>query len=353
MTWRPKELFTEALRNLGPTHLGVGLVLTFLLTVFGLLTFDQARTALEQEWGRQDLGGLVWLAAATPEAPLDGTTCESLNRYGGVAAAGGTTLASAPSVRTLPQTPSIPTKGITPNALKVWATTSSTTGVILGVDLEQLGVLSVGSRIQDSNGNEATVQTRTAPTVRPDQFTSHLLVISQPNQPLLDCWIRMEPGAVQHGEEILKYAFGSVPGAQIKPYLSSSSGSATPGQQWHSFADKVPWIPSAALLALVLAFGVWSRRTELAIYQAFGSARSIVAALISIETVLIVVPALAAAVLLTVTLAAVTVHSPLGADTVSLIWRTLTSTALLGFALGTPLAVLATTGRVTDQLKDR
>lgn len=163
----------------------------------------------------------------------------------------------------------------------------------------------------------------------------------------------MEPGATHHGREILQYAFGANSNTQIIPYLAPESGTASPSQQWHAYADKHPWIATSALVALVLAFSIWSRRSELAVYRAFGTPRSVIAGLISLETALIVIPATAVAILLTITISAISIGAPLGTDTVGLLLRTLASTALLGFALGTPLALIATKGRVTDQLKDR
>ncbi len=77
MIWRPRELLTEAQRNLSPHPIGAGLVITALLTVFGVLTFGQSRAALEQEWSRQESGGLVWSAVGSPGVPLDGAICES------------------------------------------------------------------------------------------------------------------------------------------------------------------------------------------------------------------------------------------------------------------------------------
>lgn len=353
MSWRPRELVTEAVRNLGPHQLGAGLVIALILTVFGLLTLGQARSALTQEWSRQEAGGLVWSASAVPESPLSGATCESLNQYGGVAAAGGITVEPPGDVRILPQTPALPAKGVTPHALRVWAANSPTTGVIIGTDLEELYRASRGSVIHDSSGVQATIDARTSPTVRPDQLNSHLLVVTHSDQSLTDCWVRMEPGAAPYGEELLKYAFGQNPGVQIVPYLAPLTGTSNPSQQWHSYADSHPWVLAGVLVALVLTFSVWSRRGEIAIYRAFGTPRTVVAALIALEAVLIILPAAAAAVLLSTTISAIAIDSTLGADPVQMTCRALASAALLGLALSIPLALLATRGNVTTQLKDR
>ena len=120
MTWKPLQLLTEALRNLGPSQLSLGILVTLILSATGALTLSQAQSAVNQTRNFNDQGGLVWVASGNAENPLDGAKCDNLNFSEGVAAAGGIAVDDLLGVKVLAETPYLPVKGVTRGTLRVW-----------------------------------------------------------------------------------------------------------------------------------------------------------------------------------------------------------------------------------------
>lgn len=88
--WRPKEVISEARRNVGPAHLAFGFLATLILVGVMGYCLVAAQQALQQEASRQDAGSLIWVATPVdPALPLDGRTCTNLGSWNGVVSAGG------------------------------------------------------------------------------------------------------------------------------------------------------------------------------------------------------------------------------------------------------------------------
>ncbi len=350
--WRLDELAAEARRNLGPRHAMTG-VLAFLVLA-AVLTFVvvQAQQALDQEAQRRAGGSLVWTISADDGTTLPGTTCTRLSLTPGIAAAGGVAATAPGPFYPYPGARPVQASGLTATAVQVFDPTAAPGTATLGADLQALGTVGPRGWLHDADGNRIVqLQTTVSDTVPLGLLTSGITVPAPGDAPLTQCWIRTTPGAVDAGRDLLAYAFAGLP-ASITPFSPPATDVLGPADQWRAAIGLHPWAVGAILLGLVGALVTWSRRTELAVYRAFGTTTATLTALVAIELALVLVPALAAAVLATTTLLAATI----GAVTIPVLTVALTqaaAAALTGYALAVALTPPVLRGRVTDQLKDR
>lgn len=352
MTWKFKEILSEAVRNLGPNQIGTGIVATIVLLAFGALTVMQAQAAVVQTVERQEAGGQVWTAFANADAPLSGAKCEALNQSRGVLAAGGIVIDESLNIST-EYGIRIPLTVMTPHALWVWDSSVPLNAVIVGSDLEKIGYVSVGTEIVDEEGNIAQVSARTSRVVRSDVFTSKLSIPTFADQDIHQCWIKMEASSNALGGDLLSYTFGQIDGVQIAPFLPETEGIASPSQQWHAFVDVSPWAMVALTIALALTFGMWNRRAELAIYRTFGTSRAALAVLTALESIGVLVPAVSVSLLFLLAGFGGIGGQPVGSDIVQVLVYSLIAAACGGLALSIPLGLVVTAGSITTQLKDR
>jgi hypothetical protein len=351
-TWRLSELVREARGNLGPRQVLFGAVAVVVLSSLGILTGLSATRALEQERDRRAAGGLTWVADRSDERPLAAASCEALNRVDGVAAAGGVVDGIAVSVYPFVGANPLPVRQVTPHALAAWTDEHYGTTLVLGRDLEALGQAALGSTIVNESGTEVgIIGARLDPAVPVGALRASVLVTVAPTAPLSACWVRMQPGAYSVGGQVLGPAFAGQ-GARVSEFLPASRG-PSPYERWADFAGIQPWIAAGALLVIVAALLAWTRRSELAVYRAFGTTRRQLAVVLWIETLAVLVVAASLAGSLSLLVVGSADGGGLERDVSAIMLRLITAAAALTLAVAPALSVLMQRGNLADQLKDR
>lgn len=351
--WRPDELAVEARRNLGPAHAVLGVLAAAVIAAAIALVLLQGHRALAQEAERRAAGSLVWTATASDAVTsLDGTTCARLSTLPGVAAAGGQVSQAPTGMYAFPGARPLPVIGLTPGAVQVFAPTAPWAATTVGADLAALGEIGPGSWLVDSTGARVVQIDTLLGSAPVGALSSAVTIPAAPDAPLDACWLRMQPAAVAYGRDVLLAAY---PGgaATITPFVREQAGQITPLQQWERTIALRPWLAAGAVIAVTAGLLLWSRRTELAIYRAFGTPRSALLALVTTELTLVLIPALAGGVLLASVAFAAWTRTGAPGPLIATALAQGVAAALLGLAVALVPAVLVTRGGLTDVLRDR
>lgn len=350
--WRPDELAAEARRNLGPRHAMTAALAFLVLAAVLAFVVVQAQQALAQEAQRRVGGSLVWTITADDGITFPGTACTRLALVPGIAAAGGVTATAPGPFYPYPGSRSVQAVGLTGSAVQVFYPDAPPSTATLGADLQSLGTVGPGGWLHDADGDRvARLDTTVPATVPLGLLTSGVTVPAPADAPLSQCWIRTEPGAVETGHDVLAYTFTGLP-ATIAPFSPPAADVLGPADQWRAAVALQPWAVGAILLGLVATLATWSRRTELAVYRAFGTTTATLTTLVAVELALVLAPALAAAVLVTTTVLAAT-NGGIASPVLTVALTQAAAAALAGYALAVAFTPLVLRGRVTDQLKDR
>ncbi|WP_341360909.1 hypothetical protein V5H98_07380 [Georgenia sp. M64] len=353
MTWHLRELAHEAWANQGPRQLILALIALGTLAGIAILTGLQAIRAIDQESARREGGSLVWMAIADEDAALDSVVCDDLNDGRGVAAAGGVFAAMPPTLTAFSGGPPVPTAYVTPRATTVWTPHDLSGQVVLGRDLAKTRSVGVGSALRTADGaSTVIVDAQTTGAVAHAGARSRVLIPRAPGGLLTECWVRMEPGAINSGENLLRFAFAGEH-ADIVPFTPAISGVLSPSQQWRAFAATYPWVAGGVVLGLVGVLLAWSRRSELAVYRTFGTTRAEVALMLWIEAAIAMVPAAFLAATAAMLYLSAIEGGPVLREVLVVLARTIGAAAAIALALIPPGAVVAMRGRLVDQLKDR
>ena len=354
-----RSLAREALRNLGPRHLAVGLISAGLLGASGTLVAAQAASALVQEQAIIDAGGTVWWVQSDASGdPVPVRICADLGRSGGVFSAGGV----GESLDTWevaglgsPVSVDLGTVGL----WSAWGRSDLDGQLVVGSDLAELGTVGVGTRL--ANGREEVVVTaRTDALIQPSRLRANVTIPHVADFVMSECWVRMEPAAFESGYELVVSAFAGYP-VKIQAFAERSAGVLTPAEQWNQFASMPLWVFAGLLCGATVSLLAWTRRTELAVYRAFGTTKAELLALISTESALILTPATAIAIGAQLWLAATNSGlltlgagdtQPL-ADAILVGARTTVAGALLGWLFGSLAGSMTSGGHIVQALKDR
>lgn len=351
--WRPDQLAVEARRNLGPAHAVLGLLTAVVVGPILAFLLLQGHRALLQEAERRAGGSLVWTATATdPTAPLDGGVCTRLVTLPGVAASGGQSAAPLPALSAYPGGRALPVVGLTPGAVQVFVPSAPWAAVTVGSDLAVLGEVGPGSWLIDAQGARVSAVGTLLVGAPVGALSSSVTVPVLPGAPLAECWVRLEPAAVDHGRDILMSAFPNGTAA-VAPFLREQAGAVAPLQQWRRAVGMEPWLVGGALIAATATLLLWTRRTELAVYRAFGTPRSTLLVLVAGELVLVLVPALAAGVLLGSVGFAAAARSGASSALVAVALAQASAAVLVGLAAAVLSAGIVVRGGLTDVLRDR
>ncbi|VDG76421.1 Uncharacterised protein [Actinobaculum suis] len=351
MSWKLRELLVEAWRDLGIRQILAACLLGILLATVGILTAAQAQRAVAQTEARVAAGSFIWTAIAAPEQTLEGSVCESLVGQTGISAAGGVIAGEPPILRLVPETPPLPVQEITPGLIAVWEPGYVAQGAILGTDLESVGRVGVGSSVVAENGHTVEVWERTPPAAKSDSMRARLNLVTPPNRPVRECWIRTVAGAEAWGGEVLAAAFPD-PSVKITPFVRAASGLETPAQQWRGFAGLRVWIIGGVLGGIVITFAHWTRRAHIAVYRAFGTGTGPLLALFGFQNFLLLVPTFCLSYLLSC-FAGYVFSSSLGYDVARSIACTIGAATLITLVWGTIGSALIARGSIASALRDR
>ncbi|MCL2788018.1 MAG: hypothetical protein FWD59_05920 [Micrococcales bacterium] len=358
MTWRLRELLTEARSGIGPRGIAVGLIALTGLAAAATVSGMQAEGAIRQENSLRRDGSLVVAVQYRDgedmerQRPLKGRDCERLNGLGGVQAAGGILLERPPAPVPFPEGPGIPALHVTPHALTVWQAEAPMDEIVIGPDLEDLGTVTVGTALIWDAGPAYQVGSRADAYIPHSGLRSAVMIPHHADANLSECWIKVSPGNQRLGLELATAVFSQAQ-VEIVPWLTAQTQTLSPTQQWHAFVDWHPWFAVAVFLALVIFVITWSRRSEMAVYRAFGTTNGELTLLITAETAVVLLPAALVACAISVTVTAGLADGTIPTDLASVIVRILGSTTLLTLGLTPVAARLAIRGTIADQLKDR
>ncbi|HLS63891.1 MAG TPA: hypothetical protein VK060_10965 [Ruania sp.] len=348
--WRPDQLLGEALRNLGTAHRILGVVIALVLAGVSGYVILQADRALNQEEQLRAAGSLVWVATATDETvPLSGAACTRAGAWPGVAVAGGLAVRPSGPLYAYHGGLELPVQAVTPGAVQVFLPEAPWAMPTVGAELVQTGQVGAGQWLLAADGSRAVrpeYQVEQAPV---SVLTSNVTTTVLADTPVSTCWVRMQPGAVSAGGDVLAAAF---PGgtATIARFLPEATGVLTPAQQWQAALALQPWLIGGLMITAAVLLVSWSRRSQLAVYRTFGTPRTIVMVMLAAELVLVALPAVAAAVL-AATITAAATGVPL--HVLGIAARHTGAALLIGTAASTLLVATLLRGSLTETLRDR
>lgn len=351
--WRPEELIGEARRNVGPAHIAFGFLATLILVGVMGYCLVAAQQALQQEADRRAAGSLIWIATAIDEGlPLDGAACTDLGSWPGVVAAGGVASRAGEPVYAYPGSrTTVPVTALTPGALRVFVPDAPAGAVTLGGDLFALGAAAPDQWLYDSQGQPVLRPTLLVSSSPLGLISSTVTTTTLAETEVSACWVRMQPGAVSSGADVLGFAFPSSE-AFVTPFLENPTGVLTPAQQWRAAIGANPWLIGAAVLAASAILLAWTRRAETAVYRTFGTTRTAITAMTAVELAITLVPSLAAAAI-GVSLLAAARWGAVSTDAVLLALAQGFAASVTGLAIAAAASGLLARGDITQALRDR
>jgi hypothetical protein len=246
----------------------------------------------------------------------------------------------------------LPLVGLTAGAVQVFSPGAPVGVPTIGAELAVLGEVGAGSWLVDDEGRRVVqvgALVRDAPV---GAIGSTVTVPVLPDAPLAQCWVRMDPAAVDQGHDVLLGAFpsGSV---TVSPFLLDQPGQVTPLEQWQRTVAVQPWALAGGVIAVTAGLVLWSRRAELAVYRTFGTPRSALLALVTLEHALVLAPALAAGTLLGALGFAAAARTGAPGPLVATALAQAGAAGLVGLVGALLPALLVTRGPLTETLRDR
>jgi hypothetical protein len=312
-----------------------------------------AQQALHQEADRRAAGSLIWIATPVdPALPLDGRTCTNLGSWPGVVAAGGVASRTSEPIYAYPGSRTqVPVAALTPGALRVFVPEAPAGTVALGGDLIALGTAAPGQWLYGSQDQPVLRPTLLVSSSPLGLINSTVITTTLADTDISTCWIRMEPGAVSSGNDVLSFAFPSDE-AFVTPFLENPTGVLTPSQQWRAAIGAHPWLIGAAVIAASAILLAWTRRAETAVYRTFGTTRTALTAMTAVELATTLIPSLAAAVLGASVLAAAR-WGAVPKEVVLLALAQGAAATITGLAIAAGVSGLLARGDITQALRDR
>lgn len=349
--WHPAELLQEAQRNLGPRQLIAGVVGVAMALSGALALVDQAERSIGQERALRQAGSLVWAAEAPENSVLDGNLCSMLAQQKGIAASGGLTTERPSPMTVFPGGGQLPVAYVTSGMPQVFSPMTPPGQPTIGHDLLELENVSIGQSLVLPDGAVAGTLTEPLPAWVPlAALGSGVTLPTVATTPVSTCWIRMEPGAQDYGQDVMEYTF---PGAAVGAFNPRSAELLSPISQWNALIRIHPGLVMGLLLGSVMALLTWSRRAELATYRTFGTTTGQLAAMLAAEYILVLIPTAAVALLLAPPTATLITSAPPSSTSSTIIVGSILATVASALATACVLAPLVTRGSLTAQLKDR
>lgn len=353
MTWRSAELTREAWANSGPRQLILAILTAFVLTAVAILTGYQAIQTISQESSRREAGSLVWTAIADDDSALSAAACEALGVNRGVSAAGGIFGIRPPDLTAFSGGPPVPTVFVTPHAPRVWTPDTALGHVVAGPDVIQTHAVGVGTTLVTRDPNTKVLVDAQAPdTLAHAGLRSRVAIPQAPQGLLTECWLRMEPGVVALGEDLLRFTFADAE-LTVAPHLRPSAEILSPAQQWQAFAATHVGIAGGILIGLVGTLLAWTRRAELAVYRTFGTNRGELALMLLVETVIVLIPAALTTAITALLVLGVMADGAIPREVLAAVGAVVGAATAATVAIAPLGALIATQGRVFDHLKDR
>lgn len=351
--WRLTTVFREALANLASSGISSALLGVALGGMFGALFWAELAfsSAVKAEVHRfQAAGGDV----AVVDGPngLDAARCERLrwDRYvvgaGGFRDSGQVTAATSPGV-------SFARWEVTGDIVRIWDRRSppmASAGYFVGnAAAAELG-LGTGAwlHLDDLPSGRVTV---VEPAGRNEFAARAILEPQAPTGRLAQCWVEFSPGAMDAGVPWLAAHFAADE-ALVRRAVARGEFGIDPAAMIAQRPQRWGWLPVAILGTAVLTLVASFRRSDTAVYRAFGLRRLELLIMQQVETAVLVSAAVILGALWAAALHSIMAGLP-GLDQVSLALRTTLTAAALTTIIGPVSATLAASGSPAALLKER
>lgn len=313
------------------------------------LSFTADVKALEADF--RAAGGYV--AVVEGETGVGAGVCESLSAHPQVISAGGMRgggeirAASAPGTR-------FTRFEVTPGLVPIWdpdvKEISSGPRYLVGeAAASELGLTSDG--FVSTNEGQVVAVTVIDPSQR-NQFASRaFLDLTVPTGRLDQCWVEFRPRVFEGGLAWLPAVFAEHQG-QARRNVDRGQFATDPAQLLFNRPQRLGWMAIGAIATAVITLMALFRRSETAIYRAFGLPISGVMLASQVEVLILVAGAYLAAALWTGAVFVFAIDAP-ESDQIVLALRTSAKATLATLFLAPLLVTLAGTGAPASLLKER
>jgi hypothetical protein len=352
--WRLGQVAWEALADLLGNPVRAALVLVILSGGFFAVAWAELEVSghlLAQAEHLRAQGGDVAIVTVE-EGSIEAAACEALGRRPHVIAAGSSRTVGTVEFTSAPGT-RFELVEVTPGGLAVWdpAATPAEAGWLVGrAAAGDLGAHT--GRLLAEPGQQPQPVTVVEAAAR-NQFADRaILALVAPAGEVDGCWVEFRAAAASGGRAALPAAF---PGAEVsvRPLIRLDEEFARDSRaDFERRPQRHLWAPVGALLTALLALGAFGRRSEMALYRAFGLPRTGLLAFHQTQVLALAVVGYAVAVAWAITVYAVLEGLPTP-DQIVLATRAPARALLVVVAVAPWLAALAGRGSPAALLKDR
>lgn len=289
--WGIYQLFTEATRNVNRRRIPEFLLFALLFGSVGIYVAASATQAVELEAAARSQGSLVWIAVARDGFPIASKDCQDVQRSSGVVASGGPRSDATPALSIRPRGREVPSVFVLPDTLSVWSIDKKGS-IGLGAELIELQHLSTASQLFDvATGSPLSTDSfALAETVPVSMLRSRIVVPSAVLGSVSECWARFSPDSVASGRDVMSVAL-SAARPTITPFYTPSTTSLSPFELWGRDLQRYPAVIGGGVALLSMLLLLAARRSEIAIYYAFGAKRQELGLLLFFEALILGLPA--------------------------------------------------------------
>lgn len=274
MRWRTRSILQESFLNLGARNIMP--VVTLMIGLLGLVLVELFHSSQLLDLRGELVDSGRYVATVESEQPaLLNSRCSELEALNGVVAAGSDVTPVLGSQAILVSALSAPRSGFlvsraTPGALRVWDPSMSWSGdwgVVVGeAAAEELG-LRPGMWVTFSNSWHSPVLAVPS-SKRNGESSRRIILLSPPTELSSRCWVEFTPAAFTAGTELLSAWFPVNRPTFVRPLHRESEFTRDPEREFSTRPQRLAWLAVGIAGVLVLWYGSWARRTELALYAA-------------------------------------------------------------------------------------
>jgi hypothetical protein len=290
--WRLRAVASEAMANLGSAQMRTVLTGILIASTLGALTWAELAFSADVKRRAEEFaaaGG--YIAVVGGPAGIDASRCERLRErdwvlsVGSATGAGVVSVASAPGIAFARFTGS---RGI----VEVWdprapVEADSRGGYVVGAAAaDELGLIT-GSYIRV--GAEGPARVTVIDPANRNEFAMRGFLDVVPASGRADqCWVEVEPGQLTPALAALPALLGAEE-AEARPVIDRGEFGVDPAQLLDGRLQRWAWLLIAGIGIATMALMSLFRRSESAVYRAFGLSRTGLLLMVQLETLVLVV----------------------------------------------------------------
>jgi hypothetical protein len=297
--WQLRALASEAAANAwsSPSRVAVlgavVVVLTAAMTWLELGVIGDAR-ALEDRFA--DAGGYV--AVVSSENGVDAHVCDALISLSGVVGSGGVRAGGQVTATTSPRV-NFQRFEVTRGILRVWDPALTTVPAGHGVGQAAAEELGLSAATWVDLGEAGRGRTTVLDPAGRNPFAARaFLDLVPPEGRMSECWVEFSPDVYEAGLQLLPALFAADEGT-ARRVVDRGEFAQDPSTVVSGRLSQWTWIPAGLAASSVFALVALLRRSETAVYRAFGLSRLAVLLMLQIEVAQLTVVGVAAASLWT------------------------------------------------------